>query len=256
MSAGTSENNTASTRLGVDVWLDVACPWCAVGERRLCDVMEQLPFSDDVDVRFHSFQLDPHAPQRSTQTQQEYLVSRGLTPQMLGESHERLSAMGEEIGLHFDHDAVIPSNTYTAHRLIQAAADPAAGGSSALQATVVDALFRGYFERGLDVGDEAALRTVVVDAGLTSELADAVLADQSRYLFDVQEDIDRAEQLGIQGVPFYVLDGRYGISGAQPEATLSAALTRVHSELNPAPSPLTPLAGADGEVCGLDGCTA
>lgn len=249
MTSSTSSAPIAAQRLGVDVWLDVACPWCAVGERRLDAVLEQLPFKDDVDVRFHSFQLDPHAPQRSEQTQTEYLAGRGLDPDALGAAHERLTSMGAELGLRFDHDAVIPSNTFTAHRLIQAA------GDAGVQAQVVAALFSAYFEHGLDVGDDAALHDVVVAAGLPEDLADEVLADASKYLFEVTSDIDRAAQLGITGVPFYVLDGRYGISGAQPEETMVQALTRVHTELNPQQPPLTTLAGQDGEVCGPDGCT-
>lgn len=241
-----------TTRLGVDIWLDVACPWCLVGERRFDKVLQELPFKDNVDVRFHSFQLDPNAPERSTLTQPEYLLGRGMDPERLRGAQEHLRAMGSELGIRFDEDSAVPSNTFTAHRLIQASAGAGAG----VQARVVDALFSAYFEQGKDVGDAAQLRDVVVSAGLPAELADAVLADPTSFRAEVAEDIAQASRLGISGVPFYVIDNRYGVSGAQPEDTFAQALTQVFDELNPAPklSPLTGVVGQDGATCGPEGC--
>ncbi|RII40902.1 DsbA family oxidoreductase [Galactobacter valiniphilus] len=243
--------NGAPQRLAVDIWLDVACPWCAVGERRFEKVLETLPFKGDVDVRFHSFQLDPSAPERSELTQPEYLARRGMDPERLKEAGKHLQAMGAELDFHFDQDNTIPSNTFTSHRLIQAAAE------HGVQGAVVDALFSAYFEQGKDVGDPAALKAAVVAAGLPAEVADAVLADPAAFRDEVAEDIDQAARLGIQGVPFYVIDNKYGVSGAQPEEVFEQALTQVYTELNPAPklAPLTGVVGHDGEVCGPDGCT-
>ena len=253
----TSTVNTPAQRLAVDIWLDVACPFCIVGERRFDKVLETLPFKEDVDVRFHSFQLDPTLPERATQTHEEYLKARGFDPERLKESGEHLRRMGEELDIHFDQAASVPSNTFTAHRLIQAA------GQHGVQGPVLDALFSAYFEKGVDVGDHAALKEVVTAAGLSAEVADAVLADPAAFRDEVEEDIAQAARLGIQGVPFYVLDNKYGVSGAQPEEVFSQALTQVYGELNPAPvlSPLGGAAGAaavgqDGEVCGPDGCPA
>ncbi|WP_158595440.1 DsbA family oxidoreductase [Galactobacter caseinivorans] len=237
-------------RLGVDIWLDVACPWCLVGERRFDKVLKDLPFKEDVDVRFHSFQLDPNAPERSTMTQPEYLASRGMDPEKLRAAQEHLQNMGSELGIHFDEASAVPSNTFTAHRLIQAAA------GAGVQAQVVDALFSAYFEQGKDVGDPEQLRAVVLAAGLPQDLTDAVLADPEAFRAEVSEDISQASRLGISGVPFYVIDNRYGVSGAQPEEVFSQALTQVFDELNPQPK-LAPLGGAvgqDGETCGPNGC--
>lgn len=237
-------------RLGVDIWLDVACPWCLVGERRFDKVLQGLPFKDGVDVRFHSFQLDPNAPERSALTQTEYLASRGMDPERLRGAQEHLRAMGSELGIHFDENSAIASNTFTAHRLIQAAA------GAGVQPQVVDALFSAYFERGKDVGDPEQLRAVVTEAGLPADLTDAVLADPAAFRDEVSEDIAQAGRLGISGVPFYVIDNRYGVSGAQPEETFAQALTQVYDELNPKPQ-LTELGGVvgqDGQTCGPDGC--
>ena len=251
MTQTSSAPSTGETaRLGVDIWLDVACPWCAVGERRFEKVLKDLPFKDNVDARFHSYQLDPGAPERSTMTQPEYLRSRGMDPERFKDAAVHLETMGAELGIHFDQESAIPSNTFTSHRLIQAA------GEHGVQAAVVDALFSAYFEDGKDVGDPEQLKAVVVAAGLPAEVADQVLADPAAFRDEVAEDIDQAARLGISGVPFYVIDNRYGVSGAQPEEVFSQALTQVFDELNPAPklAPLTGVVGQDGEVCGPDGC--
>src|SRR5699024_7196681 len=139
--------------------------WCALGERRLDAVIDKLPFKANVDVRFHSYQLDPGAPQKATQSQADYLAGRGLEPARREAGRKHLSEAGSGIGFTFNHDDVVPSNTWTAHRLIQAAA------ANDVQAQVVDALFVAYFEHGLDVGDLAALKPVVVDAGLPEHVA-------------------------------------------------------------------------------------
>ncbi|MGO1236040.1 MAG: DsbA family oxidoreductase [Microbacterium gubbeenense] len=237
-----------TTRLGIDVWLDVACPWCALGERRLGSVIEKLPFGDSVDVRFHSYQLDPNAPDRATMTQTEYLAGRGLDPAKLEASHQHLTSAGSELGFEFDHDAVVPSNTWAAHRMIQAAA------AEGVQGKVVDALLVEYFQKGLDVGNLEALKAVVVAAGLDEDVAQRVVSDPYAFDKEVKDDVARAGQLGIQGVPFYVLDGRYGVSGAQPAEVFEQALTQVYDELNPKPVQPLNVVGADGETCGPDGC--
>ncbi|WP_105565598.1 DsbA family oxidoreductase [Microbacterium halophytorum] len=244
-----TDTTTAPARLGIDVWLDVACPFCVVGEKRISSVIDALPFGEAVDVRFHSFQLNPDAPERTTQSQAEYLAAKGFDPARLEAGHRHLDAQAAELGFAFDHDSVVPVNTFTAHRMIQAAA------AEGVQEQVVDALFTGYFQDGLDVGDADALKAAVVAAGLSTQAADRVIADPEAHADAVRDDVAEARRLGIQGVPFYVLDGRYGVSGAQPAEVFEQALTQVYDELNPKPTlqNLTP-ASADGDTCGPDGC--
>ena len=241
-----TDTTSAPQRLGIDIWLDVACPWCLLGERRLEQVIENLPFGKNIDVRYHSYQLDPTLPEKATQSQAEYLAARGFDPKMMEQSHQHLQAGAAEVGFEFNHEAVVPANTFTAHRLIQAAA------AEGVQQAVVDAIFLQYFQHGLDVGDHAALKKVATEAGLSEETADAVLADPEKHADDVRGDIAQAAQLGIRGVPFYVLDGRYGVSGAQPAEVFQQALTQVYDEINPQPK--LNLMTTDGETCGIDGC--
>lgn len=241
-----TDTTTAPARLGIDIWLDIACPWCALGDRRLESVIEKLPFGDEIDLRFHSYQLDPNAPEKATMTQAEYLAGRGFDPARLEAGHRHLTEEARKVGFDFNHEAVVPSNTWTAHRLVQAAA------VHGVQRAVVESLMTAYFQNGLDVGDAAALTSVVVDAGLPEAVANEVLSDPSSFDDEAKADVAQARQLGIQGVPFYVLDGRYGVSGAQPVEVFERALTQVYDEINPAPALGT--LGADGEVCGPDGC--
>ncbi len=222
----TTTGPDTAPRLRVDVWLDVACPFCALGDRRLENVIGELDFGGDVDVTYHAYQLDPAAPAHGVPgSQTEKLIARGMDPAQLEASHRHLVEQGEIEGFRFDFDHSIPSNTLTAHRFIQAAA------TEGVQQPVLDAMFRAYFTDGVDVGDADAVRAVAVAAGMSAALADRVAADASAFLPEVQRDIAQAATYGIQGVPFFVLDGRYGLSGAQPAAAFHQALTQVHEEL-------------------------
>lgn len=216
-------------RLRVDVWLDVACPFCALGDKRLENVRSSLPFGDLIDVTYRSYQLDPSAPEHGVAgSQTQKLIARGMDPQQLAASHRHLVEQGEAEGFTFNFDATVPSNTLTAHRFIQAAR------SAGVQQSVVDALFAAYFTDGVDVGDIAALRDIAVAAGVPAPLADRVVDDADAFLPEVRQDIAQAAAYGIQGVPFFVLDGRYGLSGAQPSEAFEQALTQVYGELTTA----------------------
>lgn len=224
--AVTSEPAT-TPRLRVDVWLDVACPFCALGDKRLENVRASLPFGADIDVTYHSYQLDPSAPEHEVPgSQNEKLIARGMDPRQLEASHRHLVEQGQIEGVTFNFDTSMPSNTLTAHRFIQAAA------TEGIQQQVLDALFTAYFADGVDVGDIAALRDLAVAAGMSATLADTIATDENAFLPEVRQDIAQAAAYGIQGVPFFVLDGRYGLSGAQPSAAFEQALTQVHAELN------------------------
>lgn len=195
--------------LSVDVWLDVACPFCALGDRRLENVIANLPFGENVEPG----------------SQAEKLIARGMDPHQLEASHRHLSEQGDIEGFTFNFETSMPSNTFTAHRFLQAAA------AENIQQPVLDALFRAYFTDGVDVGDTARLRDIVVGAGLSESAADEVVANDDAFRVDVERDIAQAAQYGIQGVPFFVLAGKYGISGAQPAEAFEQALTQVYGEL-------------------------
>ena len=239
----------------IDIWSDIACPWCYIGLTRFERALTEFPHHDGVQVTVHSFQLDPSLPDSYEGTEAEYLASRkGISvtqaESMFGQVAQAAATEGRS--LRFDTLAV--ANSRRAHRLLHAAlkADP----SGATQRRLKDALFRAHFTSGESISDSEVLVRLATTAGMNAEDAAAALEDPARDA-EVAADIARAAELGISGVPFFVLDGRYGISGAQPREVFDRALTTVWDELHPRIEPLKVpgLEGfSTGPACGPDGC--
>lgn len=225
----------------IDVWSDVVCPWCYIGKRRLEAALSQFPDRERVTVVFHAFELDPSAPRQATQTLDELLARKyGMPPAQVAAMQERVTGLARAEGLAFALDRARPENTFDAHRLI------ALAKAHGRQAAVKEALMSAYFEQGRRVGDPAELRAIGLAAGLPADEVDQVLADPTRFADAVRGDESEARRLGIRGVPFFVVDGKYGVSGAQPVEVLGGAITRAWSERPPevAPGP-----GCDDGVC-------
>ena len=235
--------------LQIDIWSDIACPWCLIGKRRFDRALAAFPHREQVRVTYRSFQLDPSLPDSYPGREADYLAgAKGLAPEQVQQMLAQVSAVAAREGLHYDFDALVVANSRKAHRLLHAARredDLATGGPVA--ARLKEALLTGHFERGLDLGDDDALVALSAAAGLPETVARRALADPALDTA-VQEDVAAARRLGVQGVPFYVLDGRYGISGAQPTETFAQALDRVWAEVGP----LADL-GSAGPACGPDG---
>lgn len=204
--------------LTVDVWSDVACPWCFIGKRRFEAAVARFAHRDDVVVRYHSFQLDPTLPARFDGSERDRLVqSKGLDAAQVDGMLAHVTGVGAEAGITFAFDRVVVANTRPAHELLQLANGHGAGPA------VNEALLQAHFADGLDIGDAAVLRRIGEEAGIPAgEVAEA-LADH-RLGPAVDADIAEAARLGIHAVPFYVLGGRYGLSGAQPEEIFVEAL--------------------------------
>ena len=235
----------------VEIWSDVVCPWCYIGKRRFEAALARFPHREQVEVVWRSFELDPHAesvraagegPDHAELLAAKYAMSRAQAEAAIGSVTQ--AAAGE--GLDFHLDVSLRSNTFDAHRLIHLAA------ARGLQGAVKERLMRAYFSEGAPVGDRDTLVRLAAEAGLdaadvekvleTDERADAVRADEAE-----------ARALGITGVPFFVVDRSYGVSGAQPADQLLAVLERAWSERGP----LTLVGGAGSgtdEACGPDGC--
>lgn len=241
--------------LRLDIWSDIACPWCLIGKRRFDAAVAQLPFADELEVNYHSYLLDPDLPARYEGSEAQYLAERKQMPaeqvaQMLAQVTE--VAAGE--GLHYDFDHLVVASSRRAHRLLQAARrvtpDLKPGG---LVPRLKEALLRAHFEQGLDIGADEVLVPIAVEAGLDEQVARDALADESLDEA-VQLSVATAASLGITGVPFYVVDEKYGISGAQPTEVFVQALTQVWQEKQASAQPLLKPIVADGEACGPDGC--
>ncbi|GAB2611678.1 DsbA family oxidoreductase [Pseudactinotalea suaedae] len=211
----------------IDFWADVVCPWCYIGKRRLEQALEQFPHADEVTVTFRSFELDPGAPREGTETVAEMLGHRYGGGREAGlQMIEQVGQVAAEAGLQLDQSRSLHRSSHDAHRLLHLAL--AEGGPSA-QSDLEERLFAAYFVEGRDIADQAVLAELGSVVGLDAERAAAVLA--SDELEDaVARDVAQAQAYGATGVPFIVIDDRYGISGAQPTELFLQTLQRAWAE--------------------------
>jgi predicted DsbA family dithiol-disulfide isomerase len=208
----------------VDVWSDVVCPWCYIGKRRLEAALESFPGRDSVEVVFHSLQLDPSTPKGSTESIDAMLARKyQLSPGQVAETQARVTRIAAGDGLEYHLDRALTENTLDAHRLIHFAASHGRGQD------LMERLMAAYFTEGRRVGDADSLVAICVEAGLDGDASRAVIDDPWAYADAVRADQMEARRLGIRGVPFFVVDQRFGVSGAQPTEALLAAMSRAWS---------------------------
>lgn len=244
-------DNSADQRMSVDIWSDIACPWCFIGKRRFEAGLEESGLADKVDVTYHSYQLDPSLPEHYHGTEKDYLASvKGIDAGQVGQMLDHVTAQAATVGLDYDFDSLKVANSFNAHRLLHFAK------SEALGAQLKEVLLSAHFERGLNTNDATVLADLAQEVGLDRAAAEAVIADADSYRQDVLQDFAQARAYGIQGVPFFVIDNKYGVSGAQPSEMFQQAISQAFNEKHPAP--LTMMAPAskteDGAVCGPEGC--
>jgi len=211
----------------INIWSDVACPWCYIGKRNLETGL--VAFSDaegslPVEIEFHSFLLAPETPVEFAGNQIDYLVGRkGLPEDQVRAMVDRVAGVAIAAGLEYDFDALQPTNTMKAHQLLHFAK------GQGRQAEMKERLLRAYFVEGRHVGRVADLADLAAEIGLDRDDVLRSLQDDE-YLADVRADMRQAQEYGINGVPFFVIDGRYGVSGAQPPAVFAQALAQVAAE--------------------------
>ncbi|HEX2742938.1 MAG TPA: DsbA family oxidoreductase [Streptosporangiaceae bacterium] len=205
----------------IEIWSDVVCPWCYIGKRRLEHALGEFEHADEVEIAWRSFQLNPDTPAGTAVPTSEYLVQRfgPQASQMTG----RVAALGRDEGLNLDFDAALTVNTLDAHRLLRLAADLGVGDAAK------ERLLRAHFTEGADLSDPETLVRLAAEAGVDSDRARAVLAG-TEYADAVRADIELAQAFGATGVPFFVIDRKYGISGAQPAETFLQALRTAYAE--------------------------
>jgi predicted DsbA family dithiol-disulfide isomerase len=230
----------------IEIWSDVVCPWCYIGKRRLEKALAAFPHAADVEVVYRSFELDPSAPTVPTETVAEALGRKyGGGPEAGRAMVDRTEAVAAEEGLLFRHHQSLHVRTVDAHRLLHLAL---AQGGPALQARLKEALLSAYFVETENVADHDTLARIAIENGLDERRVTEVLASDE-YADDVEADIREAAALGATGVPFFVVDRKYGVSGAQPTEVFGQVPERAWAEAHPV---LEMTAGAD--ACGPDGC--
>lgn len=208
----------------VDIWSDVVCPWCYVGKRRFEAALARFPHRDDVDVVWHSFELDPRAPRLRDGDRLEHLATKyGVTREQAATMDRRIDEAAQGLDLEIRLDRTRSGNTFDAHRLLHLAAEQGLAGA------VKERFLRGYFTDGAPIGDPAALARLAVEAGLPAADVDDVLGGD-RYADAVRADEAKARAYGATAVPFFVIDETYGIAGAQAPEVFTNVLERAWSE--------------------------
>ncbi|HET6565706.1 MAG TPA: DsbA family oxidoreductase [Xanthomonadales bacterium] len=213
--------------LKIEVWSDIACPWCWIGKRGLDAALER--FEHPAEVRFRAFELNPQAPLERPEKfdyvqhlMNKYRMDREQAQQTI----DRVVSTGRERGVEIRYDRVRPTNTFDAHRLLSWAA------GSGRQAELKEAVFQAYFQEGLRVSDHAVLQELAAKAGLDIAKASEVLSSDA-FATEVRQDEQIAAQIGINGVPCFVFPAtRSGISGAQPPEVLLEAMRRANSQVD------------------------
>ena len=234
--------------LNVDIWSDIACPWCYVGKRRLEAALAGFPERANVKIVWHAFELDPAAPaiRDESQSYAERLSKKyGTGVARANEMLQTMTDTAAKDGLDFHFERVKSGNTFDAHRLIHLAQE------RGVQDAVKERFLRAYMTEGAPIGDRDTLVHLAEEAGLDAEEAHTVLVTDA-YAADVRADEEQARALGISGVPFFVIGG-YGVSGAQPADALRSVLARAWSEVSEV-SEVSEPSLAEGAACGPDGC--
>jgi len=235
-------------QMRVEVWSDVVCPFCYIGKKNFEKALVQFEFAKEVVLEWKCFQLDPDFVQNiedryniREELAHKYRRSLAETDVMLAQ----ITATAESVGLHFDFERAVRFNTYNAHRILLKAQDEGIGNQMS------EAFFSAYFEQGKDLGNRAELKEIALKNGLNEKDFDGALEDES-FAYSVKQDIQEAANLGISGVPFFVFNRKYGVSGAQPPQVFLDSLKKAYKEWKgTADIKIEHL--ADGSSCDING---
>lgn len=209
-------------KLVVDVWSDIMCPFCYLGDAVLSGALAEFPHARDVEVRYHSFQLMPDLTAEPADMME--LLKGRYDEQQLQRQHEHFKSEGAKYGLEYNFDDALAVNTAKAHELHHFASTKGLGQE------IMEAIFAAHFTEGKNVADVEQLVDIAGNVGLDAEEARQAL-NSGRYAADVEADVARAAELGIRGVPFFIFDNKYALSGAQPKEAFAEGLNRAWSEL-------------------------
>ncbi|MBI3237329.1 MAG: DsbA family oxidoreductase [Flavobacteriia bacterium] len=194
----------------IEIWSDVMCPFCYIGKRRLEQALEQIPGSEAYSIEWKSFQLDPDLVTNGKENPYEYLADRkGISYQESVKMHENVVNAAREVGLDYRFDQAVVANSLDAHRLSHLAKQHGVGNA------LEERLFQAYFTEGRDIADHATLTELGIEVGIPKADIDTLYSGD-QFLAEVQRDIAEAQQIGVRGVPFFVFDRKYAVSGAQP----------------------------------------
>ena len=216
------ENN----KMKVEIWSDIMCPFCYIGKRHFESALQKFDHAGDIEVEWKSFQLDPSIPADISvgTTVYEYLAEKkGVSVDQAKQMHTGVMEMAKAAGLEYNFDIAKVANSLNAHRMIQMAKSKGLGDAAE------EKLFKSYFTEGRNFGDKDDLIKMGIEIGL-SEVDVNESLENDDYAYKVKQDIQEGEKLGVRGVPFFVFDRKYGISGAQPIEAFSQTLEQSFNE--------------------------
>ena len=208
----------------IEIWSDIMCPFCYIGKRQLEKALAEFP-NDEFEIEWKSFQLDPSITAQSGKDVYTFLAERkGISVEQSVEMHKGVVERAKSVGLDYHFDKAIISNSLKAHRIIQLAKTKKAGDE------MEEIFFKAYFTEGRDLSNDSTLIELASQAGLNSADVQEVVQNEDLYLIEVKADIDEAREIGVQGVPFFVFDRKYAISGAQPLETFVQTINEVRTK--------------------------
>ncbi|MDI9626450.1 MAG: DsbA family oxidoreductase [Bacteroidota bacterium] len=230
----------------IEIWSDVMCPFCYIGKRNFETALEQFSNKNGIEVEWKSFQLDPSLPEVQDSNYTDYLmVSKGLgRPQVEGMLNN-VTQMAKGVGLEYDFDRAVMVNSFKAHRVLQLAKVRGLGDAAE------ERLFRAFFTEGRNIADDDTLLELGKEAGLNETEIRSSLSDE-RYSDMVRQDIQEARAIGVTGVPFFVFNRKYAVSGAQPPQAFLQTLEKAYAEWREA-NPEIKIEVTKGQSCSIDG---
>jgi predicted DsbA family dithiol-disulfide isomerase len=210
----------------VDIWSDIRCPFCYIGKRNFENALEKFPEKEKVQVNWHSFQLDPKLETRPDLSTLDYFVQvKNVSAEQAQEMFSNVKKMAADTGLEMDPNSTVLANSFKAHLLLQLAKE------KGLANDMKEELFKAHFSEAKNIDDEQSLIEIAVAAGLEEQEAkDALTSEALGYA--VKQDEMHAQQIGVRGVPFFVFNDKYAVSGAQPAETFLEVLQKAWQEKN------------------------
>lgn len=208
----------------IEVWSDFVCPFCYIGKRRLEEALKMSPYGDQVTVEYKAYELDPTAPASTDEKYHESLARKyGKSEEEALGMMENMAAQAKTVGLNYNLDALTPANTFKAHRLAKFAK------TKGLDIEFTERVLRAYFIEGQKIGLDEVLIPLATEVGLNEAEVKEVLSSNA-FEEEVRTDIAEASQVGVRGVPFFVMDRKYAMSGGQPAEVFAQAIEKVAQE--------------------------
>ena len=225
----------------VEIWSDVMCPFCYIGKRKFENALNQFAHKDEVEVIWKSFQLNPDMKTEPNKSTTQYLAeTKGWSLKQAQEATQYVTDVAKKVGLTYNMDKAVVANSFDAHRFLHFAKE------HGVQNEAKEQLLKAYFTEGLNTADHDTLIQLGTEIGLDAKELKALL-DSDLYADKVRQDIYEAQQVGVRGVPFFVLNEKYAVSGAQESDLFLQALNQTWAETE------KPIVVADGETCDIDG---